>query len=365
LLRLIEASSLHATSLRAYFLHPAGFHPSASYLARLFVRCVLERAVALPGLQARIFTRWRSSTRGLMRGLCPSSGLFPTGLMRGFLPRFLLLVMIATGSWACEAREDEGAADSSLNRQATPRASDSQAADGGSTERTGAEEGVPRQPGAPAEREEAYAEGIDTTGLSVAGGDTLSARTPEAEGLLELADSAPSIGPVDAAIVILEFSDFECPFCARARDTMHRLMQDRPEVRLIYMQYPIVELHPGAMVPAEASLEAHRQGKFWQYHDALFAHGPPLSRKTVLKIAGDEGLDVAAMRRALDQGTHRARVEREVRIGRELGITGTPTFFVNGYRIIGARPYETFVTVYNLLLRASRRSSLARSGPSD
>jgi protein-disulfide isomerase len=204
---------------------------------------------------------------------------------------------------------------------------------------------------------------MDTTGLTIPGADTIPAQSPGADSLLVLAAGAPSKGPEDAAVVIIEFSDFECPFCSRVRDTMHRLMQDRPDVRLIYMQYPILSLHPAAMLPSEASLEAHRQGKFWQYHDALFARGAPFDRESMLEVARQQGLDVAAMREALDRGTHRPQVEREMQIGHGLGITGTPTFFINGYRMVGAQPYESFVTVYNLLLRASRRAGLAEARP--
>lgn len=159
--------------------------------------------------------------------------------------------------------------------------------------------------------------------------------------------------------MIIEFSDFECPFCTRARDTIHRLMQDRPDARLVYMQYPVLGLHPGAMLPAEAALEAHRQGKFWEYHDVLFERGGRVNRAAALEIAEELGLDVARFREALERRTHRARVEREMRIGEELGVTATPTFFINGYKIMGAQPYETFVTVYNLLLSASRRADPA------
>jgi protein-disulfide isomerase len=196
----------------------------------------------------------------------------------------------------------------------------------------------------------------------VPGADTLAARSPDANDLLGFADGAPSRGPADAAVMIVEFSDFECPFCKRVHATVERLMENRPDVRLVYMQYPILSLHPGAWLPAEASVEAQRQGKFWELHDAFFEHGPPLDRRTVLRLAGQVGLDTAALSRALDRRTHRARVEHEVEIGESLGISGTPTFFINGYRIVGAQPYERFVTIYNLLLRASRRDELAATG---
>jgi protein-disulfide isomerase len=136
-------------------------------------------------------------------------------------------------------------------------------------------------------------------------------------------------------------------------------MRDRPDARLVYVQFPILSLHPNAMLPAEASLEAHRQGRFWEYHDALFEREPPLERGAVLAAARQVGLDVAALEGALDAGTHRPQVEAEMRLGESLGVTGTPTFFLNGYRVVGAQPYEAFVTAYNLLLRASRRDAAA------
>ncbi|HEY7460295.1 MAG TPA: DsbA family protein [Gemmatimonadota bacterium] len=215
----------------------------------------------------------------------------------------------------------------------------------------------------PAAAEPPKAAGPDTTGLSIGGADTLPAKSPGADSLLALAGDAPSMGPAGAAVTLIEFSDFECPFCTRVGGTLRRLLQDRPDVRLVYMQYPILSLHPGAMLPAEASVEAQRQGKFWEFHDALFEHGSGLDRSTVLEIAARVGLDVKALERALDQRTHRARVERDMNIGEGLGITGTPTFFINGYRVVGALPYERFVAIYNLLLRASRRDEIAQADP--
>jgi protein-disulfide isomerase len=197
----------------------------------------------------------------------------------------------------------------------------------------------------------------------VPGADTVAAKSAGADSLLALAVDAPSLGPEAATVTIIEFSDFECPFCTQVRETLHRLMQNRSDVRLVYMQYPILSLHPGAMVSAEASVEADRQGKFWEFHDALFEHGPPLDRATVLRLAGQVGLDVDAVRLALDRRTHKARVERDMNVGEGLGITGTPTFFFNGYRVVGALRYEQFVTIYNLLLRASRRDEVAEAAP--
>lgn len=215
----------------------------------------------------------------------------------------------------------------------------------------------------PAERpEEQPASSMDTTAADVPGGDTIAFKAAGADSLVALLAGSPSLGPANAAVVLVEFSDFECPFCTRARDTMHRFMRDRPDVRLIYAHSPIRELHPRAVLAAEASVEAQRQGKFWEYHDALFAHGPPLERETLIEIADDVSLDVGAMRTALEKRTHRERVAREMKLADGLGITGTPTFFINGYRLVGAHPYETFVTVYNLLLRAGRRDALADAG---
>jgi protein-disulfide isomerase len=230
-------------------------------------------------------------------------------------------------------------------------------------EKTPAREGAAMDSG-PRRNREPRAEadaGLDTTGVTVPGADTLAASAAGFDSLVGLAAEGPALGPADAAVTIIEFSDFECPFCTRVHETMRRLMRNRPDVRLIYMQYPILSLHPGAMLPAEASVEAQRQGRFWELHDALFEHGPPLDRATILRLGQGAGLDVAALRKALDERTHRARVEREMALGERLGINGTPTFFINGYRVVGAQPYERFVTIYNLLLRASRREELAEA----
>ena len=200
---------------------------------------------------------------------------------------------------------------------------------------------------------------LDTTGASIPGADTLPSKAAGADSLAALVAGAPALGPADAAVVILEFSDFECPFCQRAHETVRRLMRDRPDARLVYVQFPILSLHPNAMLPAEASLEAHRQGKFWEYHDALFEIDPPLERDALVAAAREVGLDVAALERALDARTHRPQVQAEMLLGESLAVTGTPTFFLNGYRLVGAQPYEAFVTAFNVLLRASRRDGAA------
>ncbi len=133
------------------------------------------------------------------------------------------------------------------------------------------------------------------------------------------------------------FGDFQCPFCLGAQSILRRV-RERLGDRLVFgfRHLPITERHPLAPLAAEASEAAAAQGRFWEYHDALFAVQPKLSRETMLKVGMDLGLDVEQMTTEIDSGAHRERVARDVASAEASGATGTPTFFVNGKRFFGA-----------------------------
>src|SRR5690606_16082093 len=154
---------------------------------------------------------------------------------------------------------------------------------------------------------------------------------------------APVLGPGDAPVTIIEWSDFECPFCARGAQRLRDVRArygDR--VRIAYKHQPL-PAHPNAQLAAEASLAAHAQGQFWAFHDLLFAHPGELSRPLLERFAEQLGLDVGAFRAALDTGTHAERVRRDAAEGLTHGARSTPTYFINGRRIRGAQPLDTFV----------------------
>lgn len=144
--------------------------------------------------------------------------------------------------------------------------------------------------------------------------------------------------PDRAVVEIVEFSDFECPYCAMAAPVVDSLAErfgDR--LRIVYRHYPL-PMHAHAERAAQAAVEARRQGAFWEYHDVLFRNQDRLTDADLVGYADSVGLDAGAFRRALREGWHEEAVARDRALGRSLAVTGTPTFFVNGYRLVGAPP---------------------------
>jgi protein-disulfide isomerase len=156
-------------------------------------------------------------------------------------------------------------------------------------------------------------------------------------------DGTPVRGAADAPVTIVEFSDFHCPFCKRAQATLKEILDRYPgKVRHAFRDFPVDSLHPQARQAAEAARCADDQGKFWSYHDTLFANAPNGAPADLRRYAGDVGLDVPVFERCLTDGTHRATVQRDLEEGARLGVDGTPAFFVNGRLISGAQPLEAF-----------------------
>lgn len=149
------------------------------------------------------------------------------------------------------------------------------------------------------------------------------------------------LGPDDAAVTIVVWSDFLCPYCAAQAPVLARLRAEHPrDVRIVYRHYPLPS-HPGADLAAEAAVEAGRQGKFWALHDALFAGASaPLTRAAILERAGVAGLDVAAIAAALDDRRHRDAVLADAAAAMSLGAGSTPTLFVNGVAIAGMTEHD-------------------------
>jgi protein-disulfide isomerase len=144
---------------------------------------------------------------------------------------------------------------------------------------------------------------------------------------------APSFGPADAKVTVVEFSDFECPYCAMAAETMKTLEErygDR--VRFVFRQFPL-SFHKHAQLAAEAALAAHAQGKFWAFHDAAFGNQKELSREDLEKYAKEVGLDMAKFKKALDDHTYAEKVKADQKLGEEVGVSGTPSFFVGTKRV--------------------------------
>jgi len=157
--------------------------------------------------------------------------------------------------------------------------------------------------------------------------------------------SAPAKGPADAPVQIVEFSDFQCPYCSRAGATMARVVgQYGDKVRLVFRDFPL-PFHDKAKPAAEAALCAHEQGQFWNYHDKLFGNQSALAPENLKQYAVDLGLDAGRFNACLDGGQFRATVEGNHRDGAALGVQGTPAFFVNGRFLNGAQPFEAFAAI--------------------
>jgi len=147
---------------------------------------------------------------------------------------------------------------------------------------------------------------------------------------------SPAMGPADARITMVEFSDFQCPYCSRATAQINATLKAYPnDVRLIFKQYPLAELHPAAALSAAAALAAHAQGKFWPMHDVMFANRSRLSRPSILAWAKEIGLDMQRFTADLDSEAIRKAVVRDVADGDKAGVEGTPTVFLNGQRYNG------------------------------
>jgi protein-disulfide isomerase len=164
------------------------------------------------------------------------------------------------------------------------------------------------------------------------------------------AQPAPTRGPDSAVLEIIEFSDFECPYCAQALPVIDSLLTAHPDdVQLVFRHYPL-PIHEHSARAAQAALEAQRQGAFWQYHDLVFENQSALADTDLVSYAEALGLDSAAFERALADGTYQARMHADMKLGMSLAVTGTPTFFVNGFRLVGVPP----IWVFEIALAAFR-----------
>ena len=160
------------------------------------------------------------------------------------------------------------------------------------------------------------------------------------------AEGHPALGPADAPIVLIEFSDFNCPFCRRWHvDTLPALLAAYPDqIRFVYRDLPVVG---GGQVGFEAAQAAHCAGDqdaYWPYHDALFTGPHGLSRQAYLEYAEALGLDRARFTACLDEGRHAETVLADRAYALQLGVNSTPTFFLNGIPIIGAQPFGVFAS---------------------
>ena len=165
----------------------------------------------------------------------------------------------------------------------------------------------------------------------------------------------PSRGPADAALTVVVFSDFQCPFCSRVEPTLKELEQAFPgQVRVVWKHQPL-GFHPNARPAALAAEAAREQGKFWPMHDKMFAAQQELSPAAYERWAREIGLDLPRFKASLASGRNKARIQEDDAQASRLGIDGTPTMVVNGEKVVGAVPFENLKQVIDRQLAAAKR----------
>jgi len=160
---------------------------------------------------------------------------------------------------------------------------------------------------------------------------------------LAVSPSNPSVGSASAPITLIEFSDYQCPYCGRVEPTLKRLRAAYGDkIRFVWKDFPLTQIHPQAFKAGEAAHCAGDQGKYWELHDVLFNKQSELQLDDLKRHALTLGLNVDAFNQCLDSSKHAERVRDGVAEGGQVGVNSTPTIFINGRRFSGAQPYEVF-----------------------
>jgi len=161
-------------------------------------------------------------------------------------------------------------------------------------------------------------------------------------------------GARDAQVMLVEYGDFQCPYCARAHAALTKLMKQHDgKVALVYRHLPLSDLHPFAEKAAEAAEAAGAQGKFWEMHDALFENQGMLDEDTLPAVAANLGMDAGRFARELDEDKHSTRVQADVKQAHTLGASGTPSFFINGQRYHGDSDHASLAAALQEALGAA------------
>lgn len=159
-------------------------------------------------------------------------------------------------------------------------------------------------------------------------------------------NGSPAKGADKAQVTIVKFEDFECPFCRNVQPALTEVLKKyNGKIRIVHKDLPLQAIHPQAQLAAEGARCAGDQGKFWEYHDTLYAKAPKLAATDLKTYAKDMGLDSGRFDQCLTGGKYKAAVQNDLSEGAKLGLTGTPTFFINGREISGALPVESFAAI--------------------
>jgi protein-disulfide isomerase len=198
-------------------------------------------------------------------------------------------------------------------------------------------------------------------GCNPGGGGPQGAREPDPAKVyaVALADS-PARGPSEAWVTIVEWSDFQCPFCARVTDTLQQIEKTYGnDVRLVFKMNPL-PFHNRALPAANAAQCANEQGKFWQYHDLLFKNQQALEDSNLEQYTKDAGLDVGRWKRCYADKKFETKIKYEQAAGTGLGASGTPAFFINGRFLSGAQPLPSFQTIIDDELKKAKASGIKK-----
>ena len=154
----------------------------------------------------------------------------------------------------------------------------------------------------------------------------------------------PSLGSEDAPITIIEFSDYECPFCRRWHDEVFDKIRDEypDRVRFVYRDFPLTSLHPNAVSAAEAASCADEQDAFWEFSEMLYSDEYGFGEDAYVKYAQDLELDIPGFEECIEEGRYSDEVQADYEFASSIGVRSTPTFFLNGIAVVGAQPFEVF-----------------------
>ncbi len=178
--------------------------------------------------------------------------------------------------------------------------------------------------------------------------DVPPAEIPEQEAPAERRDipteGFPSEGPDDAPIVIVEFSDFECPFCTKWHNEVYKpLLEEYPDqIKLVYRNFPLTSIHPNAYLAAEAAMCAGDQNSYWAYHEKIFDNEHGMSKLALNEYARELELDTAIFEECLESRRYQDFVREDMDYAISIGVQSTPTFYINGQLVIGAQPIQVF-----------------------
>ena len=165
----------------------------------------------------------------------------------------------------------------------------------------------------------------------------------------------PFTGNTNASVVIIAFSGYECPFCAKAEETMQAILEKyENDVVYIFKDFPLTKIHPNAQNASLAAECAKEHDKFWDYHNYLYEHNNQLSAAYLIEYAGELGLDTEEFKECLETQRYKKEVDKDIQTGRQVGVTGTPTFFINGIKVVGAKPESEFTKIINSELKTKR-----------